>query len=126
MKTRSPLVLAALAAPMLAACSGGVPFDESLSAFEQPATVATMDITWASSTGETLTGTIWAYIGFFSEYRLSSEDGVVCEGDTNPQGIGMMTCNDGRQYPIAIEGYGRFSGSYTASYPGEEIQISWQ
>ncbi|GEM_PF-2268465 len=126
MKTRTHFVIPALAVLALSACGGGgEPFDQSRSALDQPLTVATMDITSVSSSGEEMVGTIWAYINFTSEFHVSSDAGVVCEGNTNAHGVGAMNCSDGRMYPIAIEGYGSFNGSYVEEYPGETVQITW-
>ena len=91
-----------------------------------PAHAIDMKIVTVSSTGEVMQGVIHARMNMTSTFDLASSDGkTTCTGDTNGKGQGTLKCSDGRSYPLAIKGYGRFQGAYVAQYGKESVAIGW-
>lgn len=81
-----------------------------------------------SSSGEVMRGTLVPAMDFSGRFSLVSADGSRrCEGTTNSDGSGVMTCSDGSSYTLAIPRppYGRFNGAYVDQFDNETVAVGW-
>lgn len=81
-----------------------------------------------SSNGEVMRGSLVPSMDFSSRFSLAVDgEQTTCQGSTESDGTGTMTCSDGTSYELAIPRppYGRFSGAYVDQFNGEAVAVGW-
>ena len=81
-----------------------------------------------SSSGQVMRGNLMPSTDFSGQFSLATEDGsLTCEGTTQRDGTGVMTCSDNSSYELAIPRppYGRFNGSYVDEFDDEFVAVGW-
>ena len=85
-----------------------------------------MPIMTLASNGEAYQGTIHAKLDRTSTFELTGTNiDVTCTGATDKKGIGVLNCTNGRNLPLAIQGYGKLNGAYVETYGDVKVAIVW-